>query len=125
MKNLILTGFAGTGKTVVGQAVATLLGWTFIDTDDVLERLAGKSVEAVFADDGEGAFRDLESKALAEVCSGDNQVISTGGGVVIDPANQSLMRESGFVVCLEASPETIIQRCRPRPARAGTRWGAS
>jgi len=110
MKNVILTGFAGTGKTVVGQAVATLLGWTFIDTDDVLERLAGKSVEAVFADEGEAAFRALESKALVEVCSGDDQVISTGGGMVIDPENQSLMRESGFVVCLEASPETIIQR---------------
>ncbi len=110
MKNVILTGFAGTGKTVVGQAVATLLGWRFLDTDDVLERLAGKSVEAVFADDGEGAFRALESKALAEVCNSTQQVISTGGGMVIDQANQSLMRESGFVVCLEASTETIIQR---------------
>ncbi len=110
MKNIILTGFAGTGKTVTGQAVATLLGWSFLDTDDVLERLAGKSVEAVFADDGEGAFRALESKALAEVCNSTQQVISTGGGMVIDPANQSLMRDSGFVVCLEASAETIIQR---------------
>ncbi|MEE2656715.1 MAG: 3-dehydroquinate synthase [Chloroflexota bacterium] len=110
MKNIILTGFAGTGKTVAGQAVATLLGWSFLDTDDVLERLAGKSVEAVFADDGEGAFRVLESKALAEVCNSTQQVISTGGGMVIDPANQSLMRDSGFVVCLEASAETIIQR---------------
>ena len=95
MKNIILTGFAGTGKTVAGQAVATLLGWSFLDTDDVLERLAGKSVEAVFADDGAGAFRVLESKALAEVCNSTQQVISTGGGMVIDPANQSLMRDSG------------------------------
>ena len=110
MKNIILTGFAGTGKTVVGREVAAMLGWVFVDTDDVLVRLAGKSVEAVFADDGEGAFRELESKALAEVCNDEKQVISTGGGMVIDPANQSLMRDSGFVVCLEASPETIIQR---------------
>ena len=110
MKNVILIGFAGTGKTVVGREVAALLGWSFVDTDDVLERLAGKSVEAVFADDGEEAFRTLESRALAEVCKGTQQVISTGGGMVIDPANQALMRESGFVVCLEASPETIIQR---------------
>jgi shikimate kinase/3-dehydroquinate synthase len=109
MKNVIITGFAGTGKTVVGQAVAGLLGWTFVDTDDVLERLAAKSIEAIFADDGEEAFRALESKALAEVCSGAQQVIATGGGMVIDPANQTLMRESGFVVCLEATPETIVQ----------------
>ena len=110
MKNIILTGFAGTGKTVVGQDVAELLGWTFVDTDDVLERLAGKSIEAVFADDGEAAFRVLESKALAEVCKDGNQVVATGGGMVIDPSNQTLMTESGYVVCLEASPETIIQR---------------
>ena len=110
MKNVILTGFAGTGKTVVGREVALLLGWTFVDTDDVLERHAGKSVEAVFADDGEAAFRVLESKALADVCSREKQVIATGGGMVKDPANQALMKASGFVVCLEASPETIVQR---------------
>ena len=67
-------------------------------------------LQRVFADDGEAAFRALESKALIEVCKDDKQVIATGGGMVIDPANQTLMNESGFVVCLEASPETIIQR---------------
>ena len=119
MNNIILTGFAGVGKTSVGQAVARQLGWAFVDTDDVLERIAGKSIEAVFAEDGEDAFRLLESQALAEVCGAARQVVSTGGGMVKAPVNRALMRASGFVVCLEATPETIVQRLYPRGAGQG------
>ena len=119
MDNIILTGFMGTGKTSVGQAVARQLGWSYVDTDDVLERIAGKSIEAVFAEDGEDAFRLLESRALAEVCAADRQVISTGGGIVKSPANRSLMRASGFMVCLEATPETIVQRLYPNGVGQG------
>ncbi len=119
MNNIFLTGFMGVGKTSVGQAVARQLGWFYVDTDDVLERIAGKSIEAVFAEDGEDAFRLLESQALAEVCSGERQVISTGGGMVKSPANRSLMRASGFVVCLEATPETIVQRLYPNGVGQG------
>ena len=113
MKNIFITGFMGVGKSSVGQAVARQLGWAYVDTDDVLERIAGKSIEAVFAEDGEDAFRALESRALAEVCGGERQVIATGGGMVKSAANRDLMRDSGFVVCLEASPETIVQRLYP------------
>ncbi len=119
MANIILTGFMGTGKTAVGQEVARQLGWPYVDTDDVLERIAGKSIEAVFAEDGEDAFRRLEAQALAEVCSGDRQVISTGGGMVKAQGNRTLMRASGFVVCLEATPETIVRRLYPDGARQG------
>ena len=119
MNNIFLTGFMGVGKTSVGQAVARQLGWPYVDTDDVLERIAGKSIEAVFAEDGEDAFRLLESQALAEVCTGERQVISTGGGMVNSSANRSLMRASGFVVCLEATPETIVQRLYPNGVGQG------
>ena len=119
MNNIFLTGFMGVGKTSVGQAVARQLGWPYVDTDDVLERIAGKSIEAVFAEDGEDAFRLLESQALAEVCTGERQVISTGGGMVNSTANRSLMRASGFVVCLEATPETIVQRLYPEGVGQG------
>ena len=119
MKNIFITGFMGVGKTSVGQAVARQLGWAYVDTDDVLERIAGKSIEAVFAEDGEDAFRALESRALAEVCGGERQVIATGGGMVKSAANREIMRTSGFVVCLEATPETIVQRLYPDGAGQG------
>ena len=120
MDNIFLTGFMGVGKSSVGQAVARQLGWTYVDTDDVLERIAGKSIPSVFAEDGEDAFRLLESQALAEVCGAERQVISTGGGMVKSPANRTLMRASGFVVCLEATPETIVQRLFPNGVGQGT-----
>ena len=119
MNNIFLTGFMGVGKTSVGQVMARQLGWAYVDTDDVLERLAGKSIEAVFAEDGEDAFRLLEAQALAEVCSGERQVVSTGGGMVTSPANRTLMRASGFVVCLEATPETIVGRLYPNGVGQG------
>ena len=113
MNNIFITGFMGAGKTSVGQAVARQLGWAYVDTDDVLERIAGKSIEAVFAEDGEDAFRALESRALDEVCGGERQVISTGGGIVKSAANRERMRAAGFVVCLEASAETVVHRLYP------------
>ena len=113
MNNIFITGFMGAGKTSVGQAVSRQLGWAYVDTDDVLERIAGKSIEAVFAEDGEDAFRSLESRALDEVCGGERQVISTGGGIVKSSGNRERMRASGFVICLEASPETVVNRLYP------------
>ena len=113
MNNIFLTGFMGAGKTSVAQAVARRLGWACVDTDDVLERIAGKSIEAVFAEDGEDAFRSLESRALDEVCAAERQVIATGGGIVKSAENRERMRAAGFVVCLEASAETVVQRLYP------------
>src|SRR5580765_1963059 len=111
---IILTGFSGTGKSAVGPLVARQLGWDFVDTDDVVEKRAGKRILQIFADDGEQAFRDMESEALREVCSRDKTVIATGGGAVLRADNRRLLAESGFVVCLEAWPETIFRRLTER-----------
>ena len=119
MNNIFITGFMGAGKTSVAQAVARRLGWACVDTDDVLERIAGKSIEAVFAEDGEDAFRSLESRALDEVCAAERQVIATGGGIVKSAANRERMRAAGFVVCLEASAETVVQRLYPEGVGQG------
>ena len=108
--NIILVGFSGTGKTLVGQDVARTLGWEFVDMDSQIEHRAGKSVRRIFTEDGEQAFRLLEKKVLHEVCSGRSRVVSTGGGVVVDPGNRELMLTRGFVVCLDAQPETIYGR---------------
>lgn len=110
MKNILLTGFSGTGKTVVAQEAARLLGWAFMDTDLEVERRAGKSVAAIFAENGEAAFRSLEAEALREACAERDTVIATGGGAFIDPSNRELMLRSGLVVALEATPETIGER---------------
>ena len=100
----------GTGKSLVGQRVAELLGWEYVDTDTDIECKAGKSVRAIFAEDGERAFRAMEKQALQEACSQEHKVISTGGGAVLDPDNRELMLNKGLVVCLDALPETIYRR---------------
>ena len=109
-ENIILVGFSGTGKTLVGREVARILGWQFLDTDAQIEGRAGKAVGRVFAEDGEPSFRLLEKEVLQEVCSGQGRVVSTGGGAVVDPENLELMLGRGFVVCLDALPETIQGR---------------
>ena len=108
--NIFITGFSGSGKTSVGQEVALRLGWRFVDTDDEIVRVDGRPVEAIFADNGEDRFRDLEHERLAAVCKKERQVVSTGGGVVMHERNRKLMERSGVVICLEARPETIHQR---------------
>jgi shikimate kinase/3-dehydroquinate synthase len=108
--NIALIGFSATGKTVVAQKVAEHLHWTFIDTDDEIVRLSGKTIPEIFKQDGEEKFRRLESQILKQACHKEQAVIATGGGAIIDPKNQNLLLETSVVVCLEAKPETIYQR---------------
>lgn len=109
-QNIILTGFSFTGKSAVGREVACYLGWDFADSDDEIVKLAGKDIAAIFAEDGEVRFRELERQVLAHLCEGESQVIATGGGAVVDARNRELFAQCGVVVCLEAGPETIHQR---------------
>ncbi len=108
--NLVLTGFSGTGKSHVGSIVAELTGLEFIDTDERIELMSGKPISDIFNDHGEGHFRDLEKEAIRDACASSNVVISTGGGSVVSSDNWTAMTEGGFVVCLEASAETIVDR---------------
>lgn len=111
---IVLTGFSGTGKSAVGRLVAKQLGWAFDDTDDIVEKRADTLILQIFTDQGETAFRDLEADALREACTHDKTIVATGGGVVLRPENRRLIAESGFIVCLEARPETIYQRLTSR-----------
>ena len=108
--NIFITGFSGSGKTSVAREVARRLGWRFVDNDDEIVRVAGKTIDAIFAEQGEPRFRELESERLAAVCKSERQVVATGGGIVMDERNRRLMERNGIVVCLEARPETIYQR---------------
>ena len=110
MDNIILTGFSGTGKSSVAAEVARILGRRHVDTDSEISMQTGKKIVEIFSQQGESAFRELEKRTLQRVCSGTRQVISTGGGVLMDADNRSLVLGSGLAVGLEASPETIYQR---------------
>lgn len=108
----------GTGKTTVGRKVARSLGFKFVDTDQLIVKRAGKSIPAIFEEDGEKAFREIETEVLRECSEKSGQVISTGGGIVTKARNRKLMKSAGFVVWLRASPESIydrVKRNRNRP----------
>ncbi len=121
-RNVILTGFMGTGKSSVGRLLARALGWQFVDTDDLIVQKAGKPIKDIFDQDGEAAFRGMEREAVRDVARLDHHVIATGGGMVVDQGNLDTLQGAGLVVLLEASPGVIHQRTRhwnDRPLLAG------
>ncbi len=108
--NLILTGFMGTGKTAVGRAAALQLGRPFVDMDAEIEARAGKPIPRIFAEEGEAAFRSMESNLCRELSAQQSVVVATGGGALVDPDNRALMMQSGTVVCLKCGPDEILRR---------------
>jgi shikimate kinase len=110
VKNLFLIGYRGTGKTTVAQLLARRLGWSGIDADAVLEERSGRSIRLIFEQEGEAGFREKESALLEELCRSCNQVIATGGGVVLRPANREQLRASGTIIWLTADPQILWQR---------------
>lgn len=110
--NVILVGFAATGKTCVGRRLAERLSREFVDTDQCVEEMAGKPIPEIIAEEGDKAFQDLERQALEEACKRRNVVIAGGGGAIMFEENRDLMVETGHVVCLEAKPHTIYERLR-------------
>ena len=108
--NIILVGFMASGKSHVGRILSERTGMPLVDADTVIVERAGKSIEQIFADDGEVAFRTLERQVIAELCQGAGRIISAGGGAFVDPDNRRTMLEFGTVFCLQAQPETIYRR---------------
>lgn len=110
MKNVVLVGFMGTGKSAVGKLLAERLGRPFVDLDRKIEKEAGRSVAQIFQQDGEPGFRKREKEAVRQAAALREHVIATGGGVMMDEENVRLLKESGWLVCLTASPEVILHR---------------
>jgi len=116
-KNIILVGFMGTGKTVTGHMLAKQTGLELVDMDSIIEERAGRAISDIFATDGEAAFRTMEREVVQELAQRDGLIVSTGGGIVLNPNNIADFEKTGLVVCLNAAPETIFQRVENDEAR--------
>ncbi|HAX92601.1 MAG TPA: shikimate kinase [Bacteroidales bacterium] len=107
---IFLVGFMGSGKTTAGRKLASRLGWSFIDLDELIERDNGMSVAKIFAERGEEWFRTVESNALREIGNNRNTVISTGGGTPCFFGNMEFMLKNGLTVYLKMTPEKLNRR---------------
>jgi shikimate kinase len=108
--SIALIGFMGTGKTAVGKILAEKLGKEFLELDALIEKMAGKSIPAIFRDEGETAFRELEIAVTREVSARKNAVIACGGGIVLNKINIDRLKQECVIVCLAASPGVILKR---------------
>ena len=109
--NIVLIGFMGCGKSSVGKKLAGALGYEFSDTDAMIEEAYGKTISAMFAEEGEEYFRNAETELLRKLSTeAEGLVLATGGGMPMREENAALLREIGTVVFLEAKIETILER---------------
>lgn len=108
MKNIILIGMSGVGKSTIGKALSESLNMGFYDTDIIIEETTKLSIEEIFDKYGEAFFREIESKIIKELSSKENQIISSGGGVVLNNNNIVLMKKKGILVLLDSSLENLI-----------------
>jgi shikimate kinase len=108
--HIILTGFMGTGKTDAGRRLARAMSRAFVDTDNLVETAAGRTIPEIFAADGEARFRELERAAVRQAVAVPDAIIATGGGALLDPDSRRVLLAAGPVVCLTATPEEILRR---------------
>lgn len=109
-QRIFLSGYRGTGKTTVAQLLAEVLGWEWIDTDDLVEQQARRSIAEIFAEQGEAAFRDLEASVVRQVCERERMVVALGGGAVLREETRQRLARSGPVVWLTAPAEVLAER---------------
>lgn len=110
LQNIILTGFMGCGKTTVGKLLAARLKYRFVDTDLLIEQQYQMSIPEIFSTFGEKGFRQAEKQAALELSKKGQQVIATGGKLMLDPDNSKTLGKNGIIFCLIASPEEIFRR---------------
>jgi len=111
-RNIIVTGFMGTGKSTVGKLLAEKLNRPYVDTDEEIVRRIGMSIPEMFQRDGEDRFRHIERRMCRFLAAQGGYVISTGGGMLVDESNRDVMLASGFVVCLNATTDSIAERLK-------------
>ena len=112
MNNIILVGFMGTGKSVVGKLLAKKINRDFVELDDMIEAKEKMPIKNIFEKKGELYFRQVEKEVVKEASQLKNKVISAGGGAIMDEENFKNLKSSGTIICLKASPETILKRTK-------------
>ena len=110
VKNIVITGFMGTGKTTVGRIVADLMGRPFFDVDKIISQRDSRNISEIFAESGEEYFRKLESLVIDDLSLLEDAVIAVGGGTFISDDNRLKMAENGMIFCLTAEPVIIATR---------------
>jgi shikimate kinase len=108
--NIVLIGYRGAGKSVVGKQLASRLGMKFVDTDSFLEERHQKRISDIVTSQGWDHFRNLEKRLIQEVSIQDHLVIAPGGGAVLDVNNIIALRRKGFIIWLKAEPEVLLKR---------------
>lgn len=116
-KTVAMVGMMGAGKTAVGKAVATKLGVPFLDSDSEIERAARRTVQEIFARDGEPFFRQREAEVVARLLETKKGILSTGGGVYLAKVNRENISQYGVAVWLDASLDLLWSRVRHRDTR--------
>ena len=112
MKNIILAGFMGTGKTTIATALSHRLKMRYVSTDDLIEKSQKRTINEIFTKSGEDYFRDVESSVIKEVSEMENVVIDAGGGAVIREENITNFKSRGVLICLTADEEVIMERTK-------------
>ena len=109
-RSVVLIGFMGAGKTAVGRLLAAKLAYEFCDTDQLIEEAAGRSIDTIFAEDGEEAARALEREAVVRAAARPRRIIACGGGTILSVRNYGVLKGAGPIVYLRVSPEVVLER---------------
>ena len=117
MKNIVLVGMMGAGKTTIGELLATKLNRELKDIDCVIEQEQKKSIIEIFTDDGEEAFRKLESETIEKFSNMSDLIISTGGGALEKANNLSNLQKNGIIIYLKADIEELFKRVKNETQR--------
>ncbi|MFA6078309.1 MAG: shikimate kinase [Candidatus Omnitrophota bacterium] len=112
MKNIVLVGFMGTGKTTIAAKLSHRLKMTYISIDDLIQKKENRTINEIFTKSGEDYFRDVESAVVRDVSEMENCVVDTGGGVILREGNMDLLGANGIVICLTAEPGVIMERTK-------------
>ena len=112
MKNIVLVGFMGTGKTTIAAQIANRLGMKYVSTDSLVEKREKRTINEIFTDSGEEYFRNIESEVVREISEPNGLVIDAGGGAVLREENITNFKSGGVVICLVAAPEIVLMRTK-------------